>query len=409
MNDIVDLKGFKKIAIMGGTFNPIHYGHLVAAEAVRQEMNIEKIIFIPTGRPPHKKNTDDEHAEHRYLMTVLATVTNPHFDVSRMEIERSGLTYTIDTVREIRSLCKPNTSVFFITGADAVNQILTWKDSEALLSLCEFVAVTRPGHKKEKLLESIDSIQNKFKSRLHFLEVPALAISSTDIRNRVMAGKTIKYLLPETVEDYILKFGLYKSPSFYDDDMERINKQLHSILSPERFLHTQGVIQEAEKLAEAYSADKNRAILAALLHDCAKEYPNSEKLNMCKKYHIKIDDVIKHQPDLAHSFLGAEVAHSEYDIKDDEILDAIRYHTTGRKNMSMLEKIIYISDYIEPNRKPFPGIEKARLLAYLDLDKAMYFCLKNTIEYNRQKKRMIHPLSLEALKYYKNKGEQKFE
>ena len=274
-NDTLNIKNCKRIAVMGGTFDPIHYGHLVAAETVRQELNIDKVIFIPTGRPPHKVNSKLASDEHRYLMTVLAVVTNPHFDVSRIEIDRPGTTYTIDTIKELRGKCSDDTELFFITGADAINQILTWKDPEMLLKICHFVAVTRPDSSKEKFKENIRYYKEKFGADITMLEIPALAISSTDIRNRVSVKKTIKYLLPESVEQYIINNSLYADDivkKTYNTDL--INKKLHYALTEQRFLHTQGVAEIAVKLAEIYGEDKDKAYVAALLHDCAKCIPS---------------------------------------------------------------------------------------------------------------------------------------
>lgn len=399
-NDILNIKDCKKIAIMGGTFDPIHYGHLVAAEAVRAEINPQKVVFIPSGRPPHKKENNVSLNEHRYLMCVLATVTNPCFDVSRIEIDRPGFTYTIDTIKEIKKDLPSDAEIYFITGADALNQILTWKDAETLLTSCKFVAVTRPGYKKDALLENISAMREKFDISLQFIEIPALAISSTDIRKRVSENKPIKYLLPESVEEYILKFGLYsKNTESTFNNLAFIKKRMHETLSTQRFLHTLGVCEEAENLALHYGEDASKAYLAALLHDCAKDFSDKEKIKLCKEYGIELDVVLKKQIDLVHSFLGAEMARCEYDIVDKDIINAIRYHTTGRKNMSKLEKIIYIADAIEPYRKNYEGLEKIRSLAYSDLDEAMKFSLKSTIDFNTQKERVIHPLSIQALEF----------
>lgn len=392
-------KGRRKIAIMGGTFNPIHNGHLVAAEVVRQEMDIDKVIFIPTGTPPHK-SSNPFYNEHRYLMTVLATVTNPHFTVSRIELDRDGMTYAIDTVRELKETFL-DCDLYYITGADAIAQILTWKEPEELLSLCEFVAVTRPGYNKSALVSTIDNLKDNYKGKITNIEIPALSISSTDIRNRVFAGKTIKYLVPESVEEYILKTSLYVNHNS-TPEIDAITKKLHKALNPKRFIHTQGVAEEAAKMANRYNYDIKKAYIAGLLHDCAKCIPTEEKLKLCKKYDVALDPILEANPDLTHSFLGAKVAEFEYGIKDKDILNAIAYHTTGRANMSTLEKIVYIADYIEPNRPFHEGLDKARELAYEDLDEAMIFILKGTISYNSKK--MIHPLSFDALNYY-NKEE----
>ena len=184
-DEILDLKNCKKIAIMGGTFDPIHYGHLVTAETVRNELDIEKVLFIPTGRPPHKSNQNVEHNEHRYLMTVLATANNPYFNVSRIEIDRPGLTYTIDTIQDLKKICSKDTEIYFITGADAINEILTWKNTEELFKICNFVAVTRPGYDKETLLQNLKIFMTNYKLNLTFIEVPALSISSTDRKSVV--------------------------------------------------------------------------------------------------------------------------------------------------------------------------------------------------------------------------------
>jgi len=401
-DEIIDLKNCKKIAIMGGTFDPIHYGHLVAAETVRAKIGAQKVLFIPTGRPPHKNNKTVEHDEHRYLMTVLATAGNPYFNVSRIEIDRPGLTFTIDTIQTLKKICSPETEIYFITGADAVNEILTWKSPEELFKICTFVAVTRPGYDKNVLLKNLKKVEENYKINLIFAEVPALSISSTDIRNRVIAKKPIKYLLPDEVEQYIMKFGLYKTLFKDKPFFVYINQKLHNILTPKRFAHTQGVASEAANMARFWGADSEKAYTAGLLHDCAKNFNHEETASFCKKYGIELDDVIKKQMDLAHSFLGAAVAENEYLINDREILNAIKYHTTGRPEMTLLEKIVYISDMIEPNRKNYDGLEKIRKAAYRNIDKAVYLGLKQTIEFNKEKSRMIHPLSISALKYYKN-------
>lgn len=177
--------------------------------------------------------------------------------------------------------------------------------------------------------------------------------------------------------------------------------KLQSALSIKRYKHTLGVVEEAVKLAELYGVDTQKAKIAALLHDCAKDYPDDMKKRLCKEFHIQLDDIMKSQIDLAHPFLGAKIAKTEYQVEDGEILEAIRYHTTGKKNMSMLDKIIFIADYIEPNRKPFKQLEEIRRLAYVDINKAMKLALEATIDYTIEKNQKLHPLALEALEDYK--------
>ena len=207
--DAVD-NGQSRIGIMGGTFDPIHYGHLAAAEAARIEFGLCKVIFMPVGNPPHKQSQAISDAEHRYRMTALATSSNSGFEVSRLEVDKAGITYTFDTMKELRNIYGEAPAIYFITGADAVLELLTWYKLGELLTLCKFIAVTRPGFDICKLEQKIAEITSKYGGEIICLEVPLLEISSTDIRERIKNGKPVKYLLPEEVEAYIHKNGLYK-------------------------------------------------------------------------------------------------------------------------------------------------------------------------------------------------------
>ena len=215
---------------------------------------------------------------------------NENFEVSRIEIDRPGATYTIDTIEELKKICRPDVRLYFITGADAIHQIMTWKQPERLLTLCDFVAVTRPGYDQAYLFEDIGAIREKYASRLHYMEVPALAISSSDIREREQKGEPIKYLVPQEVEDYIHKFGLYRDDTTEEVkfmlSIETMQEKLQSAISVKRYIHTLGVADEAVKLAEIYGTaqDQQKARVAGLLHDCAKDYPESMRQRFCKEF-----------------------------------------------------------------------------------------------------------------------------
>lgn len=198
-----------RIAIMGGTFDPIHYGHLVTAEAVWEKYNLDRVVFVPSGNPPHKMDIEVTGAEHRFLMVQMAVSSNPHFAVSRIEIDRRGFTYTIDTIREIKSEFNNKLDIYFITGADALFEILSWKEADELLKECSYIAVTRPGYTKKDLYDRIDFLKKNYGADISAMDVPAFAISSTEIRSRVQSGRTIKYLVPRSVEEYIIKNNLY--------------------------------------------------------------------------------------------------------------------------------------------------------------------------------------------------------
>ncbi|KFG09844.1 MULTISPECIES: nicotinate-nucleotide adenylyltransferase [Streptomyces] len=193
--------GRRRLGVMGGTFDPIHHGHLVAAQEVAAQFGLDEVVFVPTGQPWQKSHQSVSAAEDRYLMTVIATAENPHFSVSRIDIDRKGLTYTIDTLRELHEL-NADSDLFFITGADALGQILTWRDAEELFSLAHFIGVTRPGHTLADPGLPAGGVS--------LVEVPALAISSTDCRARVAKGDPVWYLVPDGVVRYIDKRQLYR-------------------------------------------------------------------------------------------------------------------------------------------------------------------------------------------------------
>ena len=191
----------RRVGIMGGTFDPIHHGHLVAASEVADLFDLDEVVFVPTGQPWQKAEREVSPAEHRYLMTVVATASNPRFWVSRVDIDRPGPTYTVDTVGDIAAI-RPGAELFFITGADALQAILSWKDADELFKMCHMVGVTRPGYhlSGDHLPPDIVTL----------LDVPAMAISSSDCRDRVAAGRGVWYLVPDGVVQYITKHGLYR-------------------------------------------------------------------------------------------------------------------------------------------------------------------------------------------------------
>lgn len=402
-SDIFNFRGCKSIAIMGGTFDPIHYGHLVAAEAVWSKFDVDRVIFIPSGNPPHKDESTVSHNEHRYLMTVLSTMDNPNFYISRMEMDRKGKTYTIDTIYDIRKLCGDSVTIYFITGADALHEILTWKDATTLLSICNFIAVTRPGYDKETLSSQIKEMSEKYKSNLYFLEVPALAISSTDIRERVKKKLSIKYLLPESVNNYIEKYSLYKQAFTEGAEVEYISKierKVKDQLSEKRFKHTKCVVDQAVKLALHYGCDEKKAYLGSVLHDYAKEFKAEDVDKYFEKYNIQLDK--NKDKDILHGFIAYEIAKDEFNITDQDVLNSIKYHSTARENMSLLEKIVFVSDKIEASRN-YDGVEEIRRVSLIDIDKAVMLCIIKIIEFSKKEGFEVHELTKNTLKHFKFK------
>ena len=309
-------------------------------------------------------------------MTVLACANNPHFYVSRIEMDRPGVSYTVDTLRLLKEMT--TAKIFFIVGADEMLQISAWKDANLLPDLCRWVTVTRPGYNIDKALE-----------------IPGLDISGTELRNRAEVGKSIKYLVPPRVERYVYDLNLYRKNGRCD---EKIHHTVAAQMSDERYKHTLGVMETSILLAARYDVNLNKAYLAALLHDYAKELKEDEKRAMCKELGITIDPVQDQYINLTHGQLSAELSKREFNIDDPEILNAIRYHTTGRAGMGTLDMVVKIADNIEPNRTYYPTLKQIRLLSEVSLKEACIAAIKWDIEYTEGKGRTIHQWGLEALK-----------
>lgn len=202
-----DLSRTYRLGIMGGTFDPIHYGHLVAAEQAFDDLGLDLVVFMPAGRPAFKQDRGVTSGEDRFAMTLLATADNPHFVASRFEVDRDGVTYTADTLRLLRSLYPDNVEFYFITGADAITEIVTWRDADDIARLAHLVAATRPGYDLDRAWDTIAASGLDFD--VTYLSVPALAISSSYLRERVGAGQSLRYLTPDSVTGYLHKHGLY--------------------------------------------------------------------------------------------------------------------------------------------------------------------------------------------------------
>lgn len=196
-----------RLGIMGGTFDPIHYGHLVAAEQAFDDLRLDFVVFMPAGRPAFKQDRDVSSGEDRYAMTLLATSDNPHFLASRFEVDRDGVTYTAETLRLLREIYPDNVELYFITGADAISEIVMWRDAADIARLSHLVAATRPGYDLDRAWDTISASEIDFD--VAYLEVPALAISSSYLRDRVGVGQSLRYLTPDPVIGYLHKHGLY--------------------------------------------------------------------------------------------------------------------------------------------------------------------------------------------------------
>jgi len=367
----------RKIGIMGGTFDPIHNGHLIAAEEVLRQLSLNEVIFVPVGTPPLKNPEKTASARHRLQMCLSATCDNPNFSVSTMEIDREGTSYTVDTIAQF-ARDKPDAELFFIVGADAAGSFHKWRKFDEIAQMCRIVITTRPG----AVLD--EALAKKYDDRIIQITISDIDISSTRIRETVARERYapyLRYLLPPTVHDYIIVKGLYAGR------FEHIQQILRIDLSAERFAHTLSVVGEAEKLGRRHGQNEatiEKLRLAALLHDCAKNFCDERPFDAIERYcqdnGFELDAFFTGAPWLAHSFVGAAVAAVKFEVTDSEVLSAIACHTFGKPNMTIIDKVIYIADFIEPTRDKSEVRAHARKLAYQDLDAAMIFILRHTIE-----------------------------
>jgi len=391
------------IAVFGGTFDPIHNGHLAIAEAVLHQFKPQRVLFVPAGNPPHKPDKPITPAEHRYQMILRSICQTPGFDVTRLEIDRTGASYTIDTIHALRGLCPPGCVISFIIGQDALLNILTWKDAPNLLKLCQFITVPRPGYNPDKLNAQVAALQDEYGAVIHILQNPLMEISSTQVRAAFAAGEPVGTIVSKEAAGYIRTHGLYQTPipDLGQAHFEWAKSQLQSRLTPKRFKHTLGVVIEAERLAKHYGADIKKARWAALLHDCTKEYGVDKKHMLCDVWGVPTDPVIDSHIDLAHGLLGAESARRHFYVTDEEILQAIRFHILGHGNMTLLDKIIVLADFIEPYREDYHPLQEMRAHAYTDINKALVVGLQAVRDMDAARGKILHNWSRNAIRFLK--------
>lgn len=387
------------IAILGGTFNPIHNGHLQMAQYVYKTGMYDEILFMPTNIPPHKTLENLPEAHHRLKMCELAIDGIKEFKTSDYELNRDGLTYTFDTMTNLKK-DDPDNKYSLIIGFDSLMQITKWYRYKELLKICPLVVINRPGYSTSQVKQQIQDLTVQFGANINYIEMPESPISSTMIRNRIQMGQDISEYVPEKVDQYIRAHKLYLGVS--DTLIEKIETYLKENISQKRFIHTLAVKDTALELANIYNCNPVKAVLAGYLHDCAKNISPKEKIRLCNKYRVSVTAVELNNPELLHAKVGALIAKKEFRIEDEDIINAICYHTTGRPEMSLLEKIIFIADYIEPNRNRAKDLDKIRALARTSLNDALIMILKNTLEYLNTTNAKIDPMTQKTYDYYIN-------
>ena len=389
-----------KIGIYGGTFNPPHLGHVTAARAVFELLKLDRLLVIPAGLPPHKDLPDHSPTPAQRLeMTRLAAEQmglDGKAEVLDMELSRAGKSYTSDTLAELKERY-PDDELWLLMGTDMFLTLQAWHAPEEILSLAGIAAFGRTEADTEELF----SVQRDYlyktypQARIFTLTIPGVIdVSSTELRQKLAAGEG-GALLPPAVYGYILRQGLYSTNA----DLKHLSiSQLRpvalSYLKHKRIPHVLGTEQEAIRLAERYGADVEKARIAALLHDCTKKLDMESQLALCDHYGIELDELEQVSLKLLHSKTGAALARDVFGV-DEEIYNAIWWHTTGHANMTLLEKIIYLADYIEPSRD-FPGVDKLRSVCYKDLNEGLLLGLEMTIREMTDMGNPVHRATLEA-------------
>lgn len=395
----------KKIAILGGSFNPFHNGHAAMVNAVRRELEPNEIWLMPAKKPPHKPSYGFVSDNDRICMLEEFSRDFDDVHVCTKEISMTGFTYTFQTLTE---LCKENNnaSFYFLIGGDSIENFKNWYKPEVIVSSAEIVICARKCNDKSRILEIVRELKNMIGGTYHILDFDPIDISSTDIRERIKSKEDISEFVPASVYRYINEHGLYISEN-KDLSFDELNAEISRRLPKKRYLHTLGVVETAEKLALKYNVDVSKAKTAALLHDCAKPLSGSAMKNLCDQNGVEYseNEITDEQTmqSLLHSKAGMIIAQNCYYISDSEILSAIYHHTVGRPNMSKLEKIIFVADYIEPGRKQStnPPLDFIRKTAFEDIDMAVYLISKNTLNYLITSQRTIDKKTKETMRFYK--------
>lgn len=386
------------IGLCGGTFDPLHTGHVGMIKAALDSRLVDRIIIMPSGRPPHKRLEVVSMARYRYEMVMRAFADDPRISVSDFEILKPGPSYTLETVAYLRAQLKPEDELYLIYGSDVLKDLKYWHEPEAVLSSCPFLLADRGGYQDKESRILAEELRETYQARLYFFPSPVVELSSTQIRQMVMEGKSISGLVPEPVGRFIRKHALYRwqadlamlKPDFRQllFDLER---QIWPIMTGKRLLHSLNVMTYALHLAVIHHVSAEQTAVAALLHDCAKCLPLVEQQKLASRN----GDETMMEPELVHGPAASELAQARYGIQDSCILDAIQYHTTGRAGMSKLDKIIFIADKVEPARV-YAGLDEIRKLAETDLDCALNVCFDEIGKFLGREHLHSHPYTSDA-------------
>ena len=372
-----------RIGIFGGTFNPPHNGHVTLARAAAEQLALDRLLIMPACVPPHKPLPDRVTPQQRYAMAeLMAAPVGRCAQASDIELHRTGKSYTSDTLQTLHEQY-PDAELWLLMGSDMFLSLHTWHEPEVICALAHIAAFSRVEEDIRAAMErQKQTLEQQYRAEVALLNNPQLIeLSSTDVRAALAAGRGSE-LVPEAVWGYIRREHLYGTQTDLKHlTVEELRPIAMSYLKPKRMPHVLGTAAEAARLARRYGADETQARVAGLLHDCTKKLDMAEQLALCGQYGIVLDPLEQKALKLLHAKTGAAIARHVYGV-DDAVYQAILYHTTGRAGMSLLEKILYLADYIEPSREfaNDPDVVRLRETVYEDLDRGLLLGLTMTID-----------------------------
>ena len=386
----------ERIGIYGGTFNPPHVGHIQAAKQAVSTLGLTKLLMIPAYAPPHKAvlPSNSPRARQRLEMLRIAAADCPQIEVSDLELKREGISYTWETLETVKKLY-PGAELVLLMGTDMFLTFDTWKNPEKILGEATLGVFYR-GDKGEKAaaLKQKEALEARG-AKVILVHNDVIVISSTQMR-RLLAFRCAGEFLPAGVLDYIREYNLYDTRTNWKNlPMDKLEQVVVSLLNPNRVRHVLGCRDTAVALAERWGADVTDAARAGILHDITKAIDGPLQLTLCAAYGKLLDDFSKRYPRTLHALTGSMVAQRIFG-ENPSVVSAIESHTTGKANMTLLEKIIYVADYMEPNRD-FPGVQMLRELAFSDLDGALKLGLEMTLEHLKAQGAEVSPASRSAL------------
>lgn len=389
------------IGIFGGTFNPIHNTHISIALAAKEQYKLDRLYFMPCDIPPHKQGQDVLDAQTRIEIIKEAIKGFEELSVDDFEIKSSGVSYSYLTINEYKRRY-PNDKLFFIMGSDQLMTFDSWMKPEVICENANILTVVRSTEEETAVIEKIKQLKKLYGKNFYMIKTEVSSISSSEIRKLVLSDLDIGGFVPQAVKQYILDHEIYKSNDYTLSDVKKLLDKMKDSLKPSRYMHTVGVTHCIGNLAMAYNYPMYKAMIAGVLHDCAKCISDKERIEICEKNNIAISPVEYENPSLLHGKVGAFWCKSKYGIDSAEIAHAITYHTTGCPEMNLLDKLLYIADYIEPGRDKAPKLEELRHMAYVDLDYCLYLIFLNSVEYLKENSEAIDDMTYKTFLYYEN-------